>query len=300
MALDTDRTAEEKLSSSTRRKVRKETVGDDQLVARANATLEKIGALQEELDRAADATFATDSPTDELGFELPAGFLLSIVVPIYNESLTINRIISGLYALPLPVEVIAVDDGSTDGSCAKLTFLNQAFPELKVIFQEKNQGKGAALRRGFAEATGSHVMVQDADLEYDPRDIPSLIEPLARDEADVVYGSRFMENRSVGSSFIHRLGNGLLTKASNWATGLNLTDMETCYKVLGRSYLDQMELEQDAFGFEVELTAKLAKMRARVVERPISYNARGWEDGKKIGWKDAIQALYCICRYRLA
>lgn len=290
MALDTERTAEEKLAPlPTSEKRGNPTVGDDELVTRTNATLEQIDALQHEL---------SDESDDELGFDLPADFMLSIVVPVFNEARTINRVISSLYALPLPIEVIAVDDGSTDGTCAALTRLNQEFPELRVEFQENNQGKGAALRRGFSLATGSHIMVQDADLEYDPRDIPGLIEPLANDEADVVYGSRFLEQRWEGSSFLHRFGNATLTKASNWVTGWKLTDMETCYKVLRRSFLEDMTLEQNGFGFEVELTSKLAQMGARVVERPITYDARGWDDGKKIGWKDAVQALYCICRYR--
>ena len=308
MALHTDRTEEEKAESladqaatATKADVaRNTTVGDD-AATRATSALEQIDSLQHEIDQELAVDTTTDAgngSSNELGFELPKGFVLSIIVPIYNEVRTINRVISSLFALPLPIEVIAVDDGSTDGTCALLTRLNQEFPELRVVFQETNQGKGAALRRGFELATGSHVMVQDADLEYNPRDIPNLIEPLAKDEADVVYGSRFLEERWEGSSFIHRFGNGLLTKASNWMTGWNLTDMETCYKVLRRSLMDGMELEQNQFGFEVELTSKLAKQGARVVERPISYDARGWEEGKKIGWKDAVQALYCICKYR--
>lgn len=311
MALHTDRTEDEttetlasqvaETSTGKPDVAQNTTLGDDAAV-RATSALERIDTLQQELDQelAVDKRTAdtADGSENELGFELPTGFVLSIIVPIYNEVRTINRVISSLFALPLPIEVIAVDDGSTDGTCAQLTRLNQEFPELRVVFQETNQGKGAALRRGFSLATGSHVMVQDADLEYNPRDIPNLIEPLAKDEADVVYGSRFLEERWEGSSFIHRFGNGVLTKASNWMTGWNLTDMETCYKVLRRSLMEGMNLEQNGFGFEVELTAKLAKQGARVVERPIGYDARGWEEGKKIGWKDAVQALYCICRYR--
>ncbi len=268
------------------------TVGDEQAIERAASTLDQITeTVERELQQ-------DGGQTTELGYDLPAGFCLSIVVPIYNEERTIRSVISTLYALPLPIEVIAVDDGSTDGTCAILTRLNNEYPALRVVFQETNQGKGAALRRGFSLATGSHIMVQDADLEYDPSDIPALIEPLAKDEVDVVYGSRFLEDHHKGSSFIHRLGNGLLTKASNMMTGWQLTDMETCYKVMRRSLLDEMDLEQDGFGFEVELTAKLAGLEARVTERPITYDARGWEEGKKIGWKDAVQALYCICKYR--
>ena len=283
------------------------TTGDNQAVERAQSALDQLEQIESQLE----AELATDLVADvaaglaadgalgqPLGYDLPAGFCLSIVVPIYNEERTIERVISKLFELPLPIEVIAVDDGSTDGTCALLTKLNTRFPPLRVVFQETNQGKGAALRRGFSMATGSHIMVQDADLEYNPDDIPTLVEPLAKGEADVVYGSRFLEDNHKGSSLIHRLGNGLLTKASNSVTGWRLTDMETCYKVMRRSLLEDMQLEQNGFGFEVELTAKLASAGARVVERPISYDARGWEEGKKIGWKDAVQALYCICRYR--
>ncbi len=263
---------------------------DESAVSRASTTLESIDDLQRELDQG--------EVTGELSFALPPSFLLSIVVPVYNEKNTIARVIRTLHDLPLPIEVIAVDDGSTDGSIAELHSLNQEFPGMRVCIQEKNQGKGAALRRGFQEATGSHVMVQDADLEYNPHDIPSLIEPLAKGETDVVYGSRFMEARYKGSSALHRFGNKVLTQFSNWATGLRLTDMETCYKIVRRSLLNEIELEQDRFGFEVELTAKLAKKGAEIIERPVSYDARSWEEGKKIGIKDAVQALYCILRYR--
>ena len=313
MATKVDRAEKEKLlaqqtaSDLDKSKSGPATVGDDRAVERANSTLDQLeqieGRLAEELanDIATDVAtgLAADGALDgKLGYELPVGFCLSIVVPIYNEERTIERVISSLFALPLPVEVIAVDDGSTDGTCALLTKLNTQYPPLRVVFQESNQGKGAALRLGFSMATGSHIMVQDADLEYNPEDIPKLVEPLAKDEADVVYGSRFLEDNHKGSSFIHRFGNGVLTKASNYITGWDLTDMETCYKVMRRSLIQDMTLEQNGFGFEVELTAKLANVGARVVERPISYDARGWEDGKKIGWKDAVQAIYCICRYR--
>lgn len=262
------------------------------LEERASRTLDQIDSLQKQLLE--EDTVAPPS----LGFELPARFLLSIVVPIYNEEATIARVISKLFTLPVPIQVIAVDDGSTDGTRELLRELGEQYPALTVALQERNQGKGAALRRGFSLATGTHVMVQDADLEYNPDDIPSLLEPLAKQEADVVYGSRFLEQRWEGSSFVHRLGNSILTKASNLWTGWKLTDMETCYKVFRRDLLNRFTLEQDKFGFEVELTSKLARLKARVVELPISYDARGWEEGKKIGWKDAVQALYCICLYR--
>ena len=186
--------------------------------------------------------------------------MLSVVVPVFNEQQTICRVIGRLFALPLPLEVIVVDDGSTDETCAMLTELNRKYPALVVLFQETNRGKGAAVRRGFASASGSHVMVQDADLEYDPRDIPQLVQPFCDGDVDVVYGSRFLEQRHQGSSWVHRYGNRLLTLASNLFTGWQLTDMETGYKILRRDFLDQLDLQQDGFGFEVELTSKLAKL----------------------------------------
>ena len=258
---------------------------------RAQAALDTIDALAQSLTDAGDVS--TDLP-----LELPADFLLSVVVPIYNEQATVGRIIDTLYSLPLPIEVIAVDDGSTDGTVAELTRLNRRYPALKVCIQEQNCGKGAALRKGFEQATGSYVMVQDADLEYNPHDIPSLLEPLIHGAADVVYGSRFLDCRWQGSSYLHRLGNRVLTWCSNCMTGYSLTDMETCYKVVRRELLQQMELEQDRFGFEVELTAKLAQQKVRIVERPIAYAARDWDEGKKIGWRDGLRALQCIWRYR--
>lgn len=259
---------------------------------RARRTLDVIEALTQQFDSEWEGMPA------QLDFELPGDFLLSVVVPVYNEQATICRVIGSLFTLPLPLEVIVVDDGSTDGTCAMLTELNRKYPALNVLFHETNRGKGAALRHGFASAHGSHVIVQDADLEYDPRDIPELIRALTDPDVDVVYGSRFLESRHEGSSWIHRYGNRLLTWASNRITGWQLTDMETCYKVFPRELLDAITIEQDGFGFEVELTAKLAKQAARVIERPISYHARSWEEGKKISWRDGLRALYCIFKYR--
>ena len=291
---DTDESKTKAVSKQPIAAIDNPTTASNEAIDRANKTLDALDALQAELELEANS-----GPTqDELGYRLPSDFLLSIVVPCYNEQATIRDVIASLYALPIPVEVIAVDDGSSDTTCAKLTRLNHEFPDLKVAFQPKNRGKGAALRKGFSLATGSHVMVQDADLEYNPKDIPPLLKPLVNGSADVVYGSRFMEKRWTGSSFVHRMGNRLLTIASNAMTGWRLTDMETCYKIWRRELLEEIELEQNKFGFEVELTSKLARLGARVVERPISYAARGWEEGKKIGWKDAVQALYCILRYR--
>ena len=263
---------------------------DTQTSQRADAALESIDTLAQQLT---DEEQQSSQP-----FEVPLGFKLSVVVPTFNEERTIKKVIDQVYELPLPLEVIVVDDGSTDGTVAILTQLNKTYPDLKVCIQAKNEGKGAALRKGFELAQGSHVVVQDADLEYNPAEIPGLVKPIVRDEADVVYGSRFLAPRWEGSSLVHRLGNRFLTLISNWMTGLSLTDMETCYKVLRRELLDNMTLEQDRFGFEVELTSKLANQGVRIVERPISYQARTWEEGKKIGIRDAFEALYCIVKYR--
>ncbi len=290
------------------------TVGDEQInttpaegstdkavIQRTDQTLDRLESLQEQLISEPsvedlETSGAIHQPR-ELNYPLPADFLLSVVVPVYNERSTICRIVGSVFALPLPLEVIAVDDGSTDGTRDLLEELERQHPRLQVIYQACNRGKGNALRRGLAAAKGSVVIVQDADLEYDPQDIPAVIEPLVRGEADVVYGSRFLQRRWSGSSAVHRLGNRLLTTASNLATGWKLTDMETCYKAISREVLSKIELEQDGFGFEVELTAKLARQDVRVVERPISYDGRGWDEGKKIGWRDAIHAMYCIVRY---
>lgn len=265
----------------------------DRAEARTLKTLDFIETLTHQFDE------EIGLPVTPLNFEIPNDFLLSAVIPVFNEQQTICRVVGSLLALPLPIEIIVVDDGSTDDTCAVLTQLNRKHPTLRVLFQETNLGKGAALRRGFAAATGSHLIVQDADLEYDPRDIPGLVRALIEEDLDVVYGSRFLEARHEGSSALHRWGNHCLTQLSNWSTGWTLTDMETCYKLFRRDLLERFELEQNGFGFEVELTAKLAGEGARYGERPVSYHARGWEDGKKIHWRDGLNALWCLLRYRM-
>jgi glycosyltransferase involved in cell wall biosynthesis len=252
--------------------------------------LERLEQLARELDEI-DRYEAGPS-----GFTVPPGFLLSIVIPIFNERDTIETIVARLVALPFRTEVIVVDDGSTDGTSESLMPLGE-LPNVRLVVKPMNEGKGSAVRAGIARAQGDVVVIQDADLEYDPRDIPRLLEPILNGHADVVYGSRYLNHRGHGSSWFHRLGNRILTIASNFTTGLRLTDMETGYKVFRRSSLRNIPLQQNRFGFEPEVTAKIARRRLRLVEVPVRYNPRGWADGKKIGLRDAFAAIYCIVRY---
>ncbi len=221
---------------------------------------------------------------------------LSVVIPCYNEETTILEVLDQVLASPYTREVLVVDDGSTDGTRKLLAATDH--PSVRVLLQDRNQGKGAALRRGFAETTSEFVVVQDADLEYDPRDYGDLLEPLLEGKADVVYGSRFLGGRPHRVLYFwHSVGNKVLTMTSNMFTNLNLTDMETCYKVFRREVLDSFTLEENRFGIEPEMTAKIAAQRWRVYEIGISYQGRTYEEGKKIGWKDGIRAFYCIVRY---
>ena len=226
--------------------------------------------------------------------------LLSVVIPVYNEERWVEEIVRRVLAsdrLGCKLEIVMVDDCSTDGTPALLNKLSERHATIKVYRQERNQGKGAALRRGFKEAKGDVILVQDADLEYQPSDYPTLLRPLLDGMADVVFGSRFLGGPHRVLYFWHSVGNWVLTNASNSFSNLNLTDMETCYKVFRREVLDQITVEQNRFGFEPEITAKVARMGARVFEVPITYAGRTYEEGKKIGWKDGVQALYCIVRY---
>ena len=222
--------------------------------------------------------------------------VLSVVIPCYNEERTVKEILDRVLDSPLVGEIIAVDDGSTDRTLEILG--SYADPRLRVLVQPENRGKGAALRRGFAEATRPYVIVQDADLEYDPSEYPKIMAPLLTDEADVVYGSRFIggDARRI-LYFWHSLGNRVLTLASNMATNLNLSDMETCYKAFRREIIQSIDIEEDRFGFEPEVTAKVAAMHCRVYEVGISYYGRTYDDGKKIGWRDGIRAVFCIAAY---
>lgn len=266
---------------------------DDAALRRATGVLDQLETLSDLLS--VDRAYVMPP----LEYEIPAGFLLSVVIPVYNEEKTIHEILARVGAIPLPKEVVVVDDCSTDATRELLQPL-ESLPEMRIVYKRKNEGKGAALRTGFREARGDVVVVQDADLEYDPRDIPGLLKPLLDGDADVVYGSRFLGGRPQDPSLVHRLGNGLLTKSSNLFTGLRLTDMETCYKAFRREVIQSLEIKQNRFGFEPEVTAKLARRKHRIVEMPITYNARGYDEGKKIGVKDLFNAFYCIVRYGLA
>ncbi len=233
-------------------------------------------------------------------YPLPANFLLSVVIPVYNEKMWLRALVQRVRSVPVPKEIIVVDDGSTDGTREILQHMEQE-EGLRVIYQPANQGKGAALREGFKHAAGDVVIVQDADLEYDPAEYPRLIQPILENRADVVYGSRFKGDSNRVLYFWHYVANKALTTLSNMFTNLNLSDMETCYKVFRRQVLHGITLKSNRFGFEPEITAKVAKRRPawRIYEVPISYSGRTYEDGKKIGLKDAVQALYCIVRYWL-
>jgi glycosyltransferase involved in cell wall biosynthesis len=236
----------------------------------------------------------------ELGiFPLPAGLKLSVVVPVYNERDTVAEIVRRVRAVPIPKEIILVDDGSTDGTRDVLATLDRG-QDLRIILHERNRGKGAALRTGFAQATGDIVVIQDADLEYDPRQYRHLIQPIVEGVADVVYGSRFL---AVGPHrvlyFWHYVGNRALTLLSNIFTDLNLTDMETCYKVFRREVIEAIwpTLKEDRFGIDPELTAKIARRKYRTYEVGITYFGRTYQEGKKIGLADACRVFLSILRY---
>ncbi|MBI2194338.1 MAG: glycosyltransferase family 2 protein [Planctomycetes bacterium] len=226
---------------------------------------------------------------------------LSVVIPVYNEKNTVEEIARRVAAVPLPGldrEIVLVDDGSSDGTRDVLQKLESDL--FRVYYHERNRGKGAALRTGFSHCTGDVILIQDADLEYDPLEYPKLLQPILNGNADVVYGSRFVGAEPHRVLFFwHYMGNRFLTLLSNMFTNLNLTDMETCYKVFRAEILRQIELKEDRFGFEPEITTKVARKRFRIYEVGISYFGRTYDEGKKIGWKDGVRALYCILKYRV-
>jgi len=225
---------------------------------------------------------------------------LSVVMPVYNERATLREVVGRVLAVAIDIELLCIDDGSSDGSREILAELQQKHAQIRALLQPRNMGKGAALRRGIQEATGDFVIIQDADLEYDPSEYPQLLEPLIQGRADVVFGSRFL----VGGPhrvlyFWHSVGNWLLTLLSNCLTNINLSDMETCYKVFRREVIQAIPLEENRFGFEPEITVKVARRKLRIYEVGISYSGRTYEEGKKIGWKDGVRALYCLAKYSL-
>ena len=269
--------------------------------ARFEEVLKRLSDCEGLVEQELEAYRTTDS-TDESqsSGDTQHSHLVSIVIPVYNEQATVARVISRVAALPLNSELVIIDDCSTDNTREILSRVAD-LPQVTVVLKEKNAGKGAALRTGFEHARGEFVIVQDADLEYDPRDIPPIIEPLLRGEADIVYGSRFIGDVVHDKSFVHRFGNAVLTKASNLFSGLKLTDMETCYKAFTREAMEAVNIEQERFGIEPEITAKLARRGFRFKEVPISfYKSRGYDEGKKIGIKDLFNAFWCIGRYGIS
>jgi len=221
---------------------------------------------------------------------------LSVVIPVYNEKNTILQLLECVRRVALQKEIILVDDFSTDGT-REILQKQQTSDDFKIILQPRNQGKGAAVRAGFAAVTGDIVVVQDADLEYDPEEYMTLIQPILADKADVVFGSRFLGGPHRVLLFWHSVGNRVLTTLSNMITDLNLTDMETCYKMFRADILKKITLRENRFGFEPEFTAKVARARCRIYEVPISYSGRDYSEGKKIGWKDGVAAIYFILKY---
>jgi glycosyltransferase involved in cell wall biosynthesis len=234
-------------------------------------------------------------------YPIPADFKLSVVIPVYNEERWVREVVRRVQEVPIPKEIVIVEDCSTDNTRTILKEIEAEANNVRVFYQPFNQGKGAALREGFHHASGDVVLVQDADLEYDPAEYPRLIQPILDGRADVVFGSRFIGDSHRVLYFWHYVANKGLTLLSNMFTNLNLTDMETCYKVFRREVLADIKLKSNRFGFEPEITAKIARRRGpswRIYEIPISYSGRTYEEGKKIGFKDALSAFWCILRFR--
>ncbi len=267
---------------------------------RIEALARELSALPEQREQLLRALLGEPACRQIGLYPIPDGFKVSVVIPVFNERQWVRELVRRVQAVNIPKEIILVDDCSTDGTRDILKEMEQE--GLRVLYQEVNQGKGAALRAGFAMATGDVIIVQDADLEYDPAEYPRLLQPILENRADVVFGSRFIGESHRVLYFWHSVANRMLTTLSNMFTNLNLTDMETCYKVFRREVLSGMTLRSNRFGFEPEFTAKVSKKRPhlRIFEIPISYSGRTYEEGKKIGLKDAIQAFFCIMRYWIA
>ena len=254
----------------------------------------------ERLDTTLEVTeqsLAAIEPVPATKEEKKTSLAVSVVIPVYNERETIAQIVDKVRTQGLHHEIIIVDDFSLDGTREVLLELARE-PDVHLLMHGYNRGKGAALRTAFAMAEGDVILIQDADLEYDPSDYAQLLAPIERCQSDVVYGSRFLDNAHQDPSRLHRYGNWLLTALSNLTTGQHLTDMETCYKVFRREVLASLTIEQNRFGFEPEITAKLSHLGYKILEVPISYHARSYKDGKKIGFRDALNALHCIMKYR--
>ena len=226
---------------------------------------------------------------------------LSVVMPVYNEASTVEEVIRKVLAQPEVVELITVNDASSDGTSEVLHRLASELPKMRVLDHKFNQGKGAALRTGISHATAPYVIIQDADLEYDPEEYPVLLKPILSGKADVVFGSRFIGGEAHRVLYFwHSVGNNFLTLLYNMFTNLNLTDMETCYKVFRREIIQEIRIEENRFGFEPEITAKVAKLKVRIYEVAVSYSGRTYEEGKKIGWRDGLSAIRCILKYGFA
>ena len=285
---------------------------DEKPLGRANDLAPLVAPLLERIATDPNARAALlhqllgDAACRNIGiYPIPPGFKLSVVIPVYNEERWLAELVRRVQVVEIPKELILVNDCSTDGTPAILAQLEKQYDNVRVFHQPKNMGKGAALREGFKHCTGDVVLVQDADWEYDPAEYPKLIQPILDGRADVVIGSRFIGESHRVLYYWHSVANKALTMLSNWFTNLNLTDMETCYKLFKREVIQGMTLRSNRFGFEPEVTAKIARKRKgqppwRIYEVPISYSGRTYEEGKKIGMKDAFQALYCIIRYWIA
>jgi len=256
--------------------------------------LDRLLSVQAAVDGHLAGSASEYGSIDRLSIARP---MLSVIIPVFNERESVVKIVEAVKKLPITKQIVIVDDGSTDGTQESLLSIPQAGC-VELFFHLVNQGKGAALKTGFRLAEGNIVIIQDADQEYDPSDIMKVVQPILDGQATVVYGSRYLTDSHFNSSWLHRMGNASLTGLSNWVTGQRLTDMETCYKAFRREVLQQITIQQQRFGFEPEITAKISRLGIQIPEVPVGYRARSWREGKKIGLRDLWNAIYCILRYR--